>query len=246
MDEAKKTGLTLYTAATPNGYKASVTLEELGLPYETRAISMSQGEQKKDWFLRINPNGRIPAMLDHDAGDVRVFETGAIMLYLCEHYDPEHKLLPTDRKKKAEAMSWLMWQMGGLGPMQGQANHFTRYAPQKVDYGINRYTNETRRLLQVLDTALEGKRFLVGDAFSIADIASFCWVIFAPWSIDGFTYEGLPNLEAWVDRINARPAVQRGLAVPEKSKMQEALKDPELMQKMVESASKMMVSTEKQ
>jgi glutathione S-transferase len=233
--------LTLYTDNTPNGFKASVTLEELGLEYETKHIKISTGAQKKPDFLKINPNGRIPAMVDHSADDLRVFETGSIMLYLCEYYDKEHKLLPADRKNRTEAINWLMWQMGGLGPMQGQANHFTRYAPERVQYGIDRYTNETRRLYKVLDTALDGKEFLVDNKFSIADIASYCWVVSAQWAIEGFEYDEFPNMKAWKERIDARPATKRGMAVPEPSDLASAAKDPKRLAEIKESVQSMMV-----
>ena len=147
--------ITLYTAPTPNGWKASITLEELGLPYETRAIDLGKNEQKEDWFLAINPNGRIPAMVDHDpaggGGDVAIFESGAIMLYLA---DKAGALIPKDVAGRARAISWLMFQMGGVGPMMGQANVFYRYFPEKIQAAIDRYQNESRRLFEVLERRL--------------------------------------------------------------------------------------------
>ncbi|KAK9831857.1 hypothetical protein WJX81_002485 [Elliptochloris bilobata] len=226
----------LLTAGTPNGWKASVTLEELGVPYEVKPISLSKIEQKEDWFLKVNPNGRIPAMLD---GDVRVFESGAIMLYLVQKH-PETGLYSQDPAEQAEILSWLMFQMGGLGPMQGQANHFVRYAPEQIPYGINRYTNETKRLYNVLESGLEGRDYLAGPGkgkYTIADIANFCWVYCHAWA--GIPLDNLPNVQAWKKRIEERPAVQKGLNVPEPNKFKEAA-DPEKEKKMVEEARKMM------
>src|SRR6187397_1601473 len=158
----------LFTAATPNGWKVSIALEELGLPYTVRPISLGKLEQKEEWFLKINPNGRIPAIIDHDNGDFAVFESGAILIYLAEKTG---KLLPTDTKGRSVAIQWLMFQMGGIGPMQGQANVFFRYAPEKIQYAIDRYQNETKRLYQVLDRRLGEAEYLAGD-YSIADIAT--------------------------------------------------------------------------
>lgn len=197
----------LYTAATPNGHKASITLEELGVEYTTHRISLSNGEQKEPWFLEINPNGRIPAIVDR-AHDLPVFESGAIMIYLAEMTG---KLLPTDRRGRAETLSWLMFQMGGVGPMMGQANVFYRYAPEKIPYAIERYQRESRRLLEVLDRRLQGSEWLAGGAYTIADIANFCWVRTAHWS--GVELDGLDALQGWAEVIAARPAVQRGLEV---------------------------------
>ncbi|GER00789.1 thiol:disulfide oxidoreductase [Iodidimonas gelatinilytica] len=198
----------LYTAATPNGFKVSVTLEEMGLPYTVKAIDLMAAEQKEDWFLKINPNGRIPAIIDRDNDDFAVFESGAIMLYLAEKTG---KLLPSDPKARSQIIQWLMFQMGGLGPMQGQANVFTRYFPEQIPSVIARYQNETMRLYGVLDRALEGRDFLVGD-YSIADIANWCWVRSHAWC--GLEIDSLPNLKAWADRIAARPAAERGVSVP--------------------------------
>ncbi|RKO85657.1 glutathione S-transferase [Blyttiomyces helicus] len=168
--------ITLYTVGTPNGWKASIALEEIALPYDVKHISFKTNEQKEEWFLKINPNGRIPAIVDNARGAFPVFESGAILLYLAEHYDPNHILLPTDANLRSEAIQWLMWQMGGLGPMMGQANHFSRYAPEKIEYGIARYRNETRRLFEVMERQLsDGREYLIG-AYSVADIACFGWV----------------------------------------------------------------------
>jgi len=235
---------TLLTAGTPNGWKPSITLEELNLPYEVKSVSLSKNEQKEEWFTKINPNGRIPALIDHQEGDLSMFESGAIMWYLATKYDPEHKLWPKDLKGQVETMSWLMFQMGGIGPMQGQANHFVRYAPEKIEYGINRYTNETKRLYKVVDKHLEGKEWLAGGQYTIADIANFSWIFAGPYA--GVEHEGLPNLQAWLKRIESRPAVQKGLNVPDENKIMKAIHDPELMKQMVEEAQGMMVSTKKE
>ena len=198
----------LYTAPTPNGHKASIVLEELELPYETHAIDLMAHTQKEAWFLAINPNGRIPAIVDRDEGDFAVFESGAILVYLAEMAG---RLLPTDRKGRSLVMQWLMFQMGGLGPMMGQANVFYRYAPERIPYAIARYQRESRRLLEVLDTRLQQVEFLAGD-YSIADIANFAWARTHTWS--GVEIGGLGNLSRWIDAIGARSPVQRGLDVP--------------------------------
>jgi GSH-dependent disulfide-bond oxidoreductase len=200
----------LLTAPTPNGQKASVTLEELGLPYTVRSIDLGKLDQKQDWFLALNPNGRIPVIIDHDNDDFVVFESGAILWYLAEKTG---KLLPTDAKTRSVAMQWLMFQMGGIGPMMGQANVFFRYAPEKIPYAIDRYQRESRRLIEVLDRRLGEAEYLAGT-YSIADIANFCWVATHEWS--GVSVDGLANVQRWLADLRARPAVQRGLAVPGK------------------------------
>lgn len=199
----------LFTAPTPNGYKVSVTLEELGLPYSFRKLDFGTLEQKEDWYLKINPNGRIPAIIDHDAGDFPIFESGAIMMYLAEKTG---KLMPSDVKGRSRVVQWLMWQMGGLGPMMGQANVFLRYFPENLPAAIERYQRESRRLFEVLNTRLADHRFLAGD-YSIADIASWCWVRGHKWS--GVELDDLPHLLRWKDEIAARPAVQKGITIPE-------------------------------
>ena len=198
----------LYTAPTPNGYKISILLEELGLPYELHVLDLGAGEQKEDWFLRINPNGRIPAIVDRDNDDFPVFESGAIMIYLAEK---SGRLLPREDKARSRVIQWLMFQMGGLGPMQGQAHVFHRYFPERIPSVIARYQNETKRLYTVLDRRLEGRDYLADD-YSIADIANWCWVRAHDWA--GVAIDDLPALEAWVERIHARPAVQAGLEKP--------------------------------
>ena len=198
----------LYTAATPNGWKASITLEELELPYNVHAIDLSSGDQKKPPFTGINPNGRIPAIVDRGNDDFAVFESGAIMLYLAERIG---RLLPTDEKGRSRVVQWLMFQMGGVGPMMGQANVFARYFPEKIQPAIDRYVRESRRLLEVLDGHLGHNEWLAGD-YSIADIANYSWVHIYEWP--GVSIDGLDHLKRWMDAIAARPAVQRGLAVP--------------------------------
>jgi GSH-dependent disulfide-bond oxidoreductase len=198
----------LYTAPTPNGWKASIMLEEIGVPYEVHAVRLDQLEQKSESFLRINPNGRIPAIVDRDAGDFPVFESGAILLYLAEKTG---KLLPKDVKGRSRAIQWLMFQMGGVGPMQGQANVFFRYAPEKIPFAIERYQKETRRLYEVLDRRLGEAPYLAGD-YSIADVATWSWVTLHGWA--GVELDGLEHLSRWVKEVGERPAVQRGRAIP--------------------------------
>lgn len=195
----------LYTAPTPNGWKATVMLEELGLDYKLRPINLMKQKQKKAWFRKINPNGRIPAIVDKDNDDFPVFESGAIMLYLAEKTG---KLMPQDIVGRTEVMQWLMFQMSGVGPMMGQANVFYRYFPEKIQPAIDRYQNEVRRLFSVMDKQLADREYLAGD-YSIADIANWCWVHTHDWS--GVSIEEFPNLKRWQDDIAKRPAVKRGL-----------------------------------
>jgi glutathione S-transferase len=198
----------LYTAPTPNGWKASVTLEELEIPYEVHTINLMQGDQKKPEYLKLNPNGRIPTIVDRDAGDFAVFESGAIMIYLAEKAG---RLLPSDVKGRSRVIQWLMFQMGGIGPMMGQANVFFRYFPEKIQSAIDRYQSESRRLFEVLNGRL-GESEWLADAYSVADIANWCWVRTYKWS--GVSVEGLDHLQRWMGRMNERPACQRGVAVP--------------------------------
>lgn len=200
----------LYTAATPNGHKVSIVLEELGLPYTVHALSFDKKEQKSADFLKLNPNGRIPAIVDRANGDFAVFESGAILIYLAEMTG---KLMPLDQKGRSVVLQWLMFQMGGIGPMQGQANVFFRYFPEKLQGAIDRYQHETRRLYEVLDTRLQTVEFLAGE-YSIADIATYPWVRGHEWS--GVEVDGLTALQRWMATMAARPAVQRGLLVPER------------------------------
>jgi glutathione S-transferase/GST-like protein len=208
----------LFTAATPNGWKASITLEELALPYKVRRIDFEKREQKEPWYLKLNPNGRIPTIVDHDNGGFAVFESGALMIYLAEKAG---KLLPSDVKGRSLVIQWLMFQMGGIGPMMGQANVFFRYAPERIPYAIERYQREVRRLFEVLDTRLKEHEFLAGD-YSIADIANWSWVRGYKWS--GVTLDGLPHLTRWLDAIAKRPAVQRGVDVPDRVDLDEMIR----------------------
>ena len=199
----------LFTASTPNGHKVSIALEELGLEYRVRPISFEKKEQKEPWYLELNPNGRIPTIIDHDEDGFVVFESGAILMYLAEKTG---KLMPSDWKGRSVVVQWLMFQMGGVGPMMGQANVFYRYAPEKIPYAIERYQREVRRLFEVLDKRLERHEYLAGD-YSIADIAHWPWVRTYKWS--GVSIEGLPHLERWLSAIDQRPAARKGIAVPE-------------------------------
>lgn len=207
--------LTYYTFGTPNGLKPAIVLEELGLKYKVETIDISKNTQKEDWYLAINPNGRIPALKD---GELRVFETGAIMLYLTDHYDKENTLnYPHGSPEYYEVLSWLMWQMGGLGPMQGQANHFRAMAGVYSEYGIKRYMDETKRLIDVLESRLSHADWLAGTKYTIADIASYSWVRAAPPFLD-IKLDGWPGVDKWFKRISERPAVQKGQNVPEGAK----------------------------
>jgi glutathione S-transferase len=199
----------LYTAATPNGWKISIALEELGLAYAVHPLSLSNMEQKQDWYLKLNPNGRIPTIVDRGNDDFAVFESGAILIYLAERTG---RLMPTDAKGRSRVIQWLMFQMAGVGPMMGQANVFLRYAPEKIPYAIDRYQREVRRLFEVLERQLTSHEYVAGEQYSIADIAHWAWIHGHEWS--GVSIDGLPHLARWVGRIAARPAVKRGRAVP--------------------------------
>jgi len=237
---------TLYTCATPNGQKASIALEELGLTYKVYEIKLDKVEQKEEWFLKINPNGRIPALVDHKRGDFPVFESGAILLYLAEHYDPNHIILPADANQRSTAIQWLMFQMGGVGPMQGQANHFHRYAPEKIPYAIKRYQGETHRLYTVLERGLSDGREYIAGPFSVADISLFGWVAGHGWS--GVSLEGLPLLEKWLHRCASRPALVRGYKVPRDNHLidKDFKVDEESAKTTVEKASSWIVQTQQQ
>ncbi len=197
----------LYTAPTPNGWKVSVALEELELSYEPHVVDLSKGEQHKPEFLALNPNGRIPVITDRDTG-ITVFESGAILLYLAEKAG---RLLPSDPAGRYRVMQWLMFQMAGIGPMQGQAVVFVRYFPEEVPAAVDRYCNETRRLYEVLDRQLGETEYLAGD-FSIADIANWSWVRSYYWA--RVPVEGLTNLKRWMDAVAERPGSRRGVEVP--------------------------------
>jgi GSH-dependent disulfide-bond oxidoreductase len=197
----------LYTFSTPNGRKASIMLEEVELPYTVHSINITKGEQFTPEFIAINPNSKIPAVADRETG-VTVFESGAILIYLAEKVG---KFLPTKSPQRFQVLEWLMFQMGGVGPMLGQYNHFNRFAPEKIDYAIARYRTETLRIFSVLDRQLADREFVCGE-YSIADIATFPWI--ASYEFMGLTLDQHPHLKRWVDTVQQRPAVQRGMAVP--------------------------------
>ena len=199
--------INLYTAATPNGYKVSILLEELDLKYNVYKIDLSKGVQKEKWFLEMNPNGRIPVL---KYGEDIVFDSGAILYYLA---DKHKKFLPSDKVRRSEVMQWLMFQMSGIGPMQGQANVFYRYLDEKVPIAISRYQNECRRLYEVLDKQLVGREWICKD-YSIADIANWCWVRVYYWA--GVDIKGLDNLKDWMQAMEKRPACIKGVNVPKK------------------------------
>jgi GST-like protein len=201
----------LYYWPTPNGWKIAIMLEETGLPYRLLPVNIGRGEQFRPEFLAISPNNRMPAIVDPSppdgGGPLSVFESGAILLYLGEKTG---QLLPADLRGRYEVTQWVMWQMGGLGPMAGQAHHFRQYAPEKIAYAVDRYTNEVNRLYGVMNKRLADREFLAG-AYSIADIAAFPWVI--PWKNQGQDLAEFPHLQRWFQTMQARPAVARGLEV---------------------------------
>ena len=202
----------LYTWKTPNGRKVSIMLEELALPYETHTVNIGQDEQFAPDFLAISPNNKIPAIVDPEGPDgapLSLFETGAILLYLAEKTG---RFMPQEARARQLANQWLMWQMGGFGPMLGQAHHFRRFAKEQVPYAIERYTNETRRLYGVLDRRLGEADYLAGEDYSVADIATYPWAARHEWH--GMDLADFPNVKRWYDAIGARPAVERGMAVP--------------------------------
>ncbi len=213
----------LYTAATPNGRKISIMLEEIGLAYTVHHIDLGAGQQRQPEFLAMNPNGRIPVIVDRDNDGFVVFESGAILLYLAEKTG---QLLPQEEKARSRVMQWLMFQMGGLGPMMGQANVFFRYFPERIPAVIHRYQHESLRLLTVLDTQLSGQDYLCDD-YSIADIASWCWAVGHEWS--GIDIAHLDHLRAWINRVAQRPAVARGRDIPKSIASSEMKKAGEKM-----------------
>ena len=198
----------LYTSATPNGWKVTIALEELELPYKLHTVNLSAGEQHSKEFLTLNPNGRIPVIVDREKDNFTVFESGAILLYLAEKTG---KLMPKDVKGRSLVMQWLMFQMGGIGPMQGQAVVFERYFPEDVPQARTRYKNETRRLYEVLDSRLGQVEFLAGE-YSVADIATWAWVHTYRWP--RIPVDGLENLRRWIKVISERPSCQRGISIP--------------------------------
>lgn len=205
----------VYSWATPNGHKVHIMLEECGLrlgrDWRAIPIDIGKNDQFHPDFLRISPNNKIPALVDPDGPDgkpMALFESGAILLYLASKYG---KFLPRTDRQKFEVLQWLMFQMGGVGPMLGQAHHFRVFAPEKIDYAVNRYTNEAKRIYGVMDRRLQQSKFLGGNSYSVADIATFPWV--RSWPKQGIDWADYPHLKAWFDRIEARPAVQRGVQV---------------------------------
>ncbi|KAJ3572461.1 hypothetical protein NP233_g3063 [Leucocoprinus birnbaumii] len=214
-----------YTWTTPNGYPISILLEELKavypgkINYEVKPLDIRTNVQKEEWFIKINPNGRIPAIVDQSRNNFNVFETSAILLYLAQHYDPEHKFSfdpVADPDNYSEQLQWLFFAHGGVGPMQGQSHHFRNYAPEQIEYGKTRYREETKRLYGVLDIRLKGRDWLAGPGrgkYSLADIKTFPWVrIHAHAGIE--TLDEFPNVKAWVERANAREHTQVGLTIP--------------------------------
>jgi len=197
-----------YTAPTPNGHKVSILLEEMDVPYNLKAIDFREQQQKTPEFLELNPNGRIPVIVDRDNDNFVLFESGAIMIYLAEKHG---QFYGKDDKQKYQILQWVMYQMGGIGPMMGQANVFFKYFPEKIQAAIDRYQNEVKRLFTVLDGHLKDNQYLVDD-YSIADMANWAWVRTHEWS--GVAIDDLPNLQRWVDEIAARPAVVKGINIP--------------------------------
>jgi len=201
----------VYSWATPNGHKVHIMLEECGLPYRVHPVDIGAGDQFKPDFLAISPNNKIPAIVDPDGPDgapISLFESGAILLYLA---GKSGRLLPASTRGKYEVLQWLMFQMGGVGPMLGQAHHFRVYAPEKIPYAIERYTNEARRLYGVMNRQIARQRYIAGDEYTIADIAIFPWL--RSWKNQGIDWDEFPHLKGWFDEIAARPAVRRGVEV---------------------------------
>jgi len=217
----------VYYWPTPNGWKVTILLEELGAPYNVVPINIGKGEQFKPEFLKISPNNRMPAIVDHEplggGGPLTIFESGAILEYLAEKHG---KFMPKEPRGKYEVLQWLYWQMANLGPNSGQANHFRHYAPEKIAYGINRYTDEVNRLYGVMNTRLADREYLAGD-YSIADMASWPWVV--PYERMGQDLNEFPHMKRWFDTMKARPGVERGYAVGQ-----------ELRQEMSEEAKKVL------
>ena len=201
----------VYSTATPNGQKVHIMLEECGLPYRIHHIDIGAGDQFTPEFLSISPNNKIPAIVDSDGPDgkpMSLFESGAILVYLASKVG---KFLGTTDREKFTTLQWLMFQMGGVGPMLGQAHHFRMYAPEKIEYAINRYTNEAQRLYGVIDKRLSDSRYLAGDTYTVADIATFPWL--RSWEKQGMELSRFPNVQRWFDEINQRPAVKKGVSI---------------------------------
>jgi GSH-dependent disulfide-bond oxidoreductase len=201
----------LYYWPTPNGHKITMVLEEAGLPYRIRPVDISAGDQFNPKFLQMSPNNRMPAIVDTrptDAGEpVSVFESGAILVYLAEKTG---KFLPTDLRDRKTVLEWVFWQVGGLGPMAGQNHHFVQYAPERIPYAMDRYVKETNRLYGVLDRRLRGRAFIAGDAYTIADMAAYPWIV--PWKRQQQDLNAFPDLRRWFDAVRARPATKRAYA----------------------------------
>jgi GST-like protein len=216
----------LYYWPTPNGFKITIMLEECGLPYKLVPVNISEGDQFKPEFLKISPNNKMPALVDHDGPDkkpISVFESGAILLYLARKTG---KFFPADERSRTLVEQWLFWQMASLGPMLGQTHHFLHYAPEQLPYAINRYTNETKRLYGVLDKQLTGRDFIAGD-YSIADMACFPWI--NSWEKQAVELGDFPNVKKWFERLSARPAVKKGMAAgAELRKDPVDMKDPKV------------------
>lgn len=215
----------LYYWPTPNGWKITIMLEEVGLPYTTHLVNISKGDQFTPEFLAISPNNKMPAIVDPDGpggAPISVFESGAILQYLGRKTG---KLYPADERARVLVDQWLFWQMGGFGPMLGQTHHFRGYAPEQIPYAIDRYTNEATRLYGVLDRQLEGREFIAG-AYSIADIASVGWAKL--WERQGQDITRFPNVQRWLETMLARPAVQRGLAVSQEARATTNHTDPKV------------------
>lgn len=221
----------LFYWPTPNGHKITIFLEEAGVPYEIRPVNIMAGDQFKPDFLKISPNNRMPAIVDHAPADggaaVSIFESGAILTYLAEKTG---RFMPVDLRGRWEVQQWLFWQVGGLGPMAGQNHHFSRYAPEKLPYAIDRYVNETNRLYVVIDRRLADRPFLAGD-YSIADMAAYPWIV--PYEAQGQKLEDFPNLKRWFEAIRARPAVERAYAIGERYNAQPPQPDDEAQRAML-------------
>jgi GSH-dependent disulfide-bond oxidoreductase len=218
----------VYSWATPNGHKVHIMLEECGLPYTAHPVNIGTGDQFKPAFLKISPNNRIPAIVDPQGPDgkpISLFESGAILLYLASKTG---KFLPKTDRQKFEVMQWLMFQMGGVGPMLGQNHHFRLYAPEKIEYAVNRYTNEAKRLYGVMDRQLAKSKYIAGNTYTIADIAIFPWL--RNWKNQGIDWADYPHLKKWFDTISARPAVVRGVEVL--ASLRKPLVDPKAHENM--------------
>ncbi|MFZ0871259.1 MAG: glutathione S-transferase N-terminal domain-containing protein [Rhodanobacter sp.] len=217
---------------TPNGHKITMFLEEAGLPYEIKAVNIGRGDQFKPEYLKISPNNKMPAIVDTDplggGKPLSIFESGAILQYLAEK---SGKFMPVSTRERYVVMEWLFWQVGGLGPMLGQNHHFNNYAPDKIPYAIDRYVNETHRLYGVLNSRLDGRAFIAGTDYTIADMAAYPWIV--PYESQGMTLEEFPHLKRWFEGIRARPATQRAYAVGESIKGQADLRTDDEARKIL-------------